>query len=106
MDEEKIGEKSTKCTDGSIATRKIMNNRPLLRKTFLVYPTLPKENKIDREIIYIQKKFSAIKIDLRCQKMPLSKSKKRRLRRKRQAHARHNKITLGLETVAKDQLIV
>uniref|UniRef100_A0A034WJ17 Uncharacterized protein n=1 Tax=Bactrocera dorsalis TaxID=27457 RepID=A0A034WJ17_BACDO len=106
MEEEINDERGTSDADLPIATQRNVTNRQLNRKAFLIYPTMPKGRNIDREIKYIQKKFSAIKIDLKCHKMGISKSKKRRLRRKRQEHTRLNKGTPDMNKVAPNPVIV
>uniref|UniRef100_A0A034WDY3 Uncharacterized protein n=1 Tax=Bactrocera dorsalis TaxID=27457 RepID=A0A034WDY3_BACDO len=106
MEEEINDERGTSDADLPIATQRNVTNRQLNRKAFLIYPTMPKGRNIDREIKYIQKKFSAIKIDLKCHKMGISKSKKRRLRRKRQEHGRLNKGTPDMNKVAPNPVIV
>ncbi|XP_050324100.1 uncharacterized protein LOC126755441 isoform X2 [Bactrocera neohumeralis] len=106
MEEEINDERGTSDADLPIAIQRNVTNRQLNRKAFLIYPTLPKGKNIDREIKYIQKKFSAIRIDLKCHKMGLSKSKKRRLRRKRQERARLNKGTPDMNKVAANPVLV
>lgn len=102
MEVGKLDEKGTGCSDLPIATDISVNNRPLNIKTFFIYPTLAKGKNISREVKYIQKKFATLKIDLKCHKIGFSKSKKRRLRRKRQARARLNTSIFDLEKVAED----
>uniref|UniRef100_A0A0K8UBQ1 Uncharacterized protein n=1 Tax=Bactrocera latifrons TaxID=174628 RepID=A0A0K8UBQ1_BACLA len=106
MAEEIKDSKGTGDADLPIAIQRNVTIRQLNRKAFLIYPTLQKGRNIDGEIKYIQRKFSAIKIDLKCHKMGLSKSKKRRLRRKRQEHARLNKGTPDMNKVAANPVLV